>query len=110
MRTLTAIWLCITAIFLTFPALAADITVYSNGSIAIGDSRQLTAYVPLSPNTVTWTVNGIPGGDSSIGTVSATGLYQAPTAVPPGNAVSVAATSTAYPDKKGTITLTTFSG
>src|SRR4051812_6728288 len=107
MRTLSVVWLCLTAVFLTFSPLsaasAADITVYSSGTIAVSDSRQLTAYVPLSPNTVTWTVNGIPGGDSSVGTVSATGLYQAPAAVPPANAVSVAATSTAYPDKKGVI-------
>ena len=63
---------------LTAPAvLAQQITVYSSGSVAIG-TRQLTAYVPLVVNTVTWSVNGVLGGNSTYGTVSTTGLYQAP--------------------------------
>src|SRR3954464_148640 len=78
---------------------AQQITVYSSGSLAIGDSRQLTAYVPLSPNTVTWSVNGVTGGNSTYGTVSTTGLYKAPLTVPAQNAVTVQATSTAYPSK-----------
>ena len=61
------------------------------GSVAIGDGRQLTAYVPLSPNTVTWSVNGVTGGNSTFGTVSTTGLYTAPAVVPMQNAVTVQA-------------------
>jgi uncharacterized protein (DUF1800 family) len=87
-------------------ALAQTITVYSNYRIEVGASRQLTAYVPLSPNTVTWTVNGIPGGDATVGTISAGGLYRAPATVPPQNAVKVRATSTAYPTKYGEATMT----
>jgi len=87
-------------------ALAQTITVYSNYKIEVGASRQLTAYVPLSPNTVTWTVNGIPGGDATVGTVSPAGLYRAPAAVPQPNAVRVRATSTAYPAKYGEATMT----
>lgn len=87
-------------------ALAQTITVYSNYKIEVGASRQLTAYVPLSPNTVTWTVNGIPGGDAAVGTISPTGLYRAPASVPLQNAVKVRATSTAYPDKYGEATMT----
>lgn len=91
---------------LTGTAAAQTITVYSSGSIAIGNSRQLTAYVPLSPNTVTWTVNGVPGGDATHGTVSPTGVYRAPAAVPMANAVKVRATSTAYPTTYGEATMT----
>jgi uncharacterized protein (DUF1800 family) len=87
-------------------ALAQTITVYSNYKIEVAASRQLTAYVPLSPNTVTWTVNGIPGGDAMVGTISPTGLYRAPSAVPQQNAVKVRATSTAYPAKYGEATMT----
>src|SRR5262249_26875082 len=29
---------------------------------------------------VTWTVNGVPGGNTNVGTISASGLYQAPAA------------------------------
>jgi uncharacterized protein (DUF1800 family) len=87
-------------------ALAQTITVYSSYKIEVGASRQLTAYVPLSPNTVTWTVNGIPGGDATVGTISPSGLYRAPANVPPQNAVKVRATSTAYPTKYGEATMT----
>lgn len=88
------------------PLVAQTITVYSSGSLPIGTSRQLTAYVPLSPNTVSWTVNGIPGGNASVGTVDASGRYTAPPAVPTANNVVVTATSTAYPAKAGSVTLT----
>ena len=85
---------------------AQQITVYSSGSVAVGDSRQLTAYVPLSPSGVTWSVNGVDGGDATFGTVSTAGLYRTPAVIPANNIVSVRATSTAYPAKSGAITLT----
>jgi uncharacterized protein (DUF1800 family) len=87
-------------------ALAQTITVYSSYKIEVGASRQLTAYVPLSPNTVSWTVNGISGGNTAVGTISPSGLYRAPATVPPQNAVKVRATSTAYPTKYGEATMT----
>lgn len=101
--------------FLQFLAVAAiwvstaqgqQITVYSSASLAIGDTRQLTAYVPLVVNTVTWSVNGILGGNSTFGTVSATGLYTAPATVPAMNAVTVTATNTADKTKSGSVTMT----
>ncbi len=85
---------------------AQSITVYSNGSVERGATRQLSAYVPLSPNTVTWSVNGIDGGDSTVGTVSATGQYKAPSIIPANNVVTVRATSTAFPAKFGEVVLT----
>lgn len=87
-------------------ALGQQITVYSSGSVPIGQTRQLTAYVPLVVNTVTWSVNGVPGGNSTYGSVSPTGLYQAPAVVPAMNAVTVQATSTADKTKFGTVTIT----
>jgi hypothetical protein len=87
-------------------AFAQTITVYSSGSVPVGQTRQLTAYVPLSPNTVTWSVNGVAGGNTTYGTVSSGGLYSAPMAVPANNAVIVQATSTAFPAKFGTVTMT----
>ena len=85
---------------------AQSITVYSSGTVERGTSRQLTAYVPLSPNTVAWSVNGIAGGDATVGTVSPTGLYQAPAVIPANNVVAVSAASTAYPAKSGAVSLT----
>src|SRR5262249_22919688 len=85
---------------------AQQITVYSNDNVPVGTTRQLTAYVPLSPNTVVWSVNGVAGGDSVNGTVSNNGLYAAPAAIPANNKVVVKATSTGYPDKAGSATMT----
>ena len=87
-------------------AAAQQITVYSSGNLAIGQSKQLTAYVPLVINTVTWSVNGTTGGNATYGTVSTAGLYQAPAVVPTNNAVTVQATSTADKTKFGVVTIT----
>ncbi|NRF67406.1 DUF1800 domain-containing protein [Aquincola sp. S2] len=87
-------------------AVAQTITVYGVGHIEINATRQLTANVPMTPNTVTWSVNGVVGGDMVYGTVSPSGLYRAPAAVPSANAVKVRATSTAYPTRYGEVTLT----
>jgi uncharacterized protein (DUF1800 family) len=87
-------------------AQAQEITVYSDGAVPVGTARQLTAYVPLSPATVAWAVNGVSGGNGIYGTVGANGLYRAPANVPAANAVRVSATSTAYAQKTAFATIT----
>jgi hypothetical protein len=69
--------------------------------VEIGTTRQFSTYVPLSPSTVVWSVNGINGGNSTVGTVTQSGLYQAPATAPTPSLVKLRATSTAYPDKFG---------
>jgi YD repeat-containing protein len=55
-------------------------------------TQQFAATLNGSPtSSVTWTVNGIPGGDTAIGTVSTSGLYTAPST----QALVTAATITA---------------
>jgi len=52
----------------------------ATANVAAGGSQQFNASVTGSSNTaVIWQVNGVAGGNSSVGTVSATGLYTAPT-------------------------------
>lgn len=87
-------------------AASAQITVYSSGSLEVNASRQLSAYVPLVNPAIFWTVNDIPGGNATVGTVSATGLYKAPSTIPANNAVTVKAVSVADPAKWGMATLT----
>ncbi|HYE30352.1 MAG TPA: DUF1800 family protein [Methylomirabilota bacterium] len=111
-------WAARKALFGSLAALlmfAADIAAQVGGAIAVypenskievGSSRQFSAYVPISPNTVTWSVNDIPGGSSAFGTISPSGLYQAPTVAPSNNVVTIKATSTAYPSSFGSATLT----
>jgi hypothetical protein len=51
---------------------------------------------------VTWSVNGIPGGNGDVGTISGTGLYTAPGIVPlPNNQVSIESSANIYPSSKG---------
>jgi hypothetical protein len=63
-------------------------------------------------STVAWSVNGVAGGNSTVGVVSSTGVYTAPNTVPTTNPVTVTATSTADKTKSGSanLTITTASG
>ncbi len=80
---------------ITPPAASAEVSVSPTDTLApVGTSVQYTATVTGLDNTaVTWSVDGVAGGNSSVGTISATGLYQAPTSLPSPATVAVAATS-----------------
>jgi hypothetical protein len=60
-----------------------------NASVPIGNTLQFSETTSGSATTdVAWQVNGIAGGNSTYGTISATGLYTAPATVPdPGTVV-----------------------
>ncbi len=66
----------------------------ASASVATGATRQFTATVTGSTATPVWSVNNVTGGNATVGTVSTSGLYTAPAAVPAG-AVTVRATDTA---------------
>ncbi len=70
-------------------------------SVAKGTTLQFASYVAVSPNTVTWSVNGVDGGTPAYGTITSTGLYSAPAIIPMANVVKVRATSTAQPSVFG---------
>jgi hypothetical protein len=56
--------------------------------------QQFTATVTGNPNTsVNWFVNSIAGGNSTVGTISNSGLYTAPASVPSGGFVTISAVS-----------------
>jgi hypothetical protein len=51
----------------------------SSASLEAGQKQQFNASVTaLSSATVSWAVDGIPGGNSGVGTISSSGLYTAP--------------------------------
>jgi hypothetical protein len=56
-------------------------------------TTRLTATGAGAARGVRWSVNGVGGGNSRVGTVSAGGIYRAPAAVPRGGRVAIAATS-----------------
>ncbi len=62
------------------PSSAVSVSLnQSSVNVAPGGTAQFTATVQNTTNTaVTWSVDGVAGGNSSVGTISATGLYTAP--------------------------------
>lgn len=68
--------------------------------------KQFSAYVPVSPNTVTWFVNGLAGGNEKFGTITKDGLYVPPVQIPNPNIVVISAQSTARPTVMGFSLLT----
>jgi hypothetical protein len=61
--------------------------------IYTGTSAQLGATVTNGPATVAWSVDGVPGGSTALGTISATGVYRAPATAPSVGAVRIRATA-----------------
>jgi hypothetical protein len=81
----------------------------TSASLQVGATQQFNSTVTGTTNSsVTWSVNGIAGGNATVGTVSAAGLYTAPASVPATNPVAVRATSVADPTKfaEATVTIT----
>src|SRR5205823_4266498 len=92
---------------LTSPSVAVFISPGS-ASVMEGKTQQFSAQVSGSANTsVDWIVSGIPGGNSSIGTVTSSGLYTAPMILP-SSQVLVTAQSSASPQTSATALVTVF--
>lgn len=72
--------------------------------VQVGQSAQCSANVQGAgnfPTSVSWSVNGIAGGNAAFGTISAGGRYTAPSTVPSPSVVAVEATSVADRSKTG---------
>jgi hypothetical protein len=79
----------------------------SSASVLLGNAQTFTATVMNAGNTsVTWSVNGLPGGNSATGTITAAGIYTAPADLPSSAAVQVTATSNADPTRSSSATVT----
>lgn len=65
-----------------------------NSTLVLGGTRQFSAAVANTANqSVTWKVNGTPGGDPGNGLISPSGLYTAPLALPPSGVATISATA-----------------
>ncbi len=65
-----------------------------SASLFLGQTQQFQATVTgTSDTSVTWNVNGIGGGNATVGTISASGLYTAPPSMPSPASVTVTAVS-----------------
>ncbi len=87
---------------------AAPAIYPSAARIAAAGRRQFRAWLGAQPPYlpgpgVDWQVNGISGGDATVGTISATGLYVAPSAAV---TVAVAAVSRVTPERRAEASVT----
>lgn len=91
------------------PVIASPVQVSvspSSAAVLAGATQQFTATVTGTGNSsLTWSVNGLPGGNSTVGTISASGLYTAAGSAPNPNLVFVAATPATNPSTAGTATV-----
>jgi hypothetical protein len=79
----------------------------TTANIRAGSSYPFTATVSGNSNTsVTWDVNGTVGGSPTLGTISSTGNYTAPTTLPNPNTFTVTATSAADTSKTASSAVT----
>ncbi len=76
-------------------------------SVLLGATAPLSATVSNTSDTaVSWSVAGIPGGNGTVGTISASGVFTAPQFLPVPGVVTVQATSVADASKTATSTVT----
>ena len=72
-------------------------------SVVLGQTVPFSATVAGTTNTaVNWEVAGVPGGNATVGTITAGGLYTAPSAVPNPSTVVITVVSQANTTKMGT--------
>lgn len=67
-----------------------------------GTSVRLSAHL-LRSESVSWAVNGVPGGNPLVGTIDPSGLYVAPARVPPSGQVTIRATTASGAWEEATI-------
>jgi len=78
----------------------------ASASVLLGTTTALTATVSNTTNTaVSWSVNGVPGGNAQVGTISSGGLFLAPGILPSPPTVNVQAASAADPTKTAEVVI-----
>jgi uncharacterized protein (DUF1800 family) len=110
-RAIIGVLMCALMAFVNSLALAqTGVSVsFKDASVTLpaGATRQFTPTVTGTTNTaVNWSVNGIAGGNTGVGTIDSTGKYTAPTGVAVGAAFTITATSVADPTASASVTLT----
>jgi sugar lactone lactonase YvrE len=80
--------------------------VPQSATVPLGDTQQFAATVSGSTNpSVSWLINNAIGGNSTVGTISSAGLYQAPATLP-SSAVTVTAVSNANGSTSASLVIT----
>ncbi len=87
---------------------SASVTVTpATATIRAGATEAFAATVSGSTNTsVNWSINSVAGGNATVGTIDASGMYTAPASLPTPNTVTVTATSAADATKNANSAVT----
>ena len=90
------------------PPASVSVTISPNSaSVLLGNTQAFSATVAnASDATVTWSVNGVPGGNATTGLITTAGLYSAPADLPSVTAIQITATSNADPTKSAAAAVT----
>jgi uncharacterized protein (DUF1800 family) len=100
------------------PSVSAGVIAHVLGGVAVqvtpptstvraGAQQAFAATVSGTTNTaVSWSVNGVVGGNSTVGTIVGNGNYKAPVIVPTNNNITVTATSVADTNASGNAAIT----
>jgi hypothetical protein len=76
-------------------------------NVRAGATQPFTASVTGTTNqNVSWSVNGVAGGNATNGTISGSGIYSAPASLPNSNAITIGAASAANSSASGTSNVT----
>src|SRR5207248_7044975 len=87
------------------PSITVSVAPLS-GSVMLGNQVAFTATVTnTTDTTVSWSVSGIAGGNSTVGTISPTGVYTAPADLPSPATMQITVTSHADSAKSATASL-----
>ena len=79
----------------------------TTASVQAAQTQQFASSVTFSSNTrVSWQVNGVAGGNSTVGTITSAGLYTAPNAPPSPASVTVTAIASADASHTASATVT----
>ncbi len=89
------------------PAITVSVSPGTASLAAASGTQLFAATVTNTTNmTVTWQVNGVAGGNSTVGTITSSGMYTAPMSVPSPAAVTVSAVSAADTSRSGSAQVT----
>jgi hypothetical protein len=91
----------------TPPAQVAVSVMPTAANVRAGATQPFTASVTGTTNqNVSWSVNGVAGGNATNGTISGSGIYSAPASLPNSNAITIGAASAANSSASGTSNVT----
>jgi serine protease len=92
----------------TEPPVLLEVCPASSNIQPGGAPQTFTASVAnTTDDSVTWQVDGIPGGNATLGTISSTGVYTPPVSAPPASQIRITAVSNADPTVSGTAVVIT---